>query len=80
MPRQVRVFGAGHLFQDRFRSEPIEDEAYLLTVFRYNLRNPEQAGLCTASNYPWSSFQAYGREDDLCDTTVFQSYFISDAD
>jgi putative transposase len=25
----------GHLFQDRFKSEPIEDERYLLSVLRY---------------------------------------------
>ena len=27
----------GHLFQDRYKSERIEDDAYLLTVFRYIL-------------------------------------------
>ena len=26
---------SGHLFQDRYRSEPVNDERYLLTVFRY---------------------------------------------
>lgn len=61
----------GHLFQDRFRSEPIEDEAYLLTVFRYILRNPEKAGLCKASEYAWSSYSLYGRENLLTDTSVF---------
>ena len=28
----------GHLFQDRYKSEPIETESYLLTVFRYILK------------------------------------------
>ena len=32
----------GHLFQDRYKSEPVEDDGYLLTVFRYNL----QRGSC----------------------------------
>ena len=64
----------GHLFQDRFRSEPIEDEAYLLTVFRYILRNPEKAGLCKASEYSWSSYSLYGKENHLTDTSVFHDY------
>lgn len=50
----------GHLFQDRFRSEAVEDDAYLLTVFRYILKNPEKAGICPARNYAWSSYHAYG--------------------
>ena len=49
----------GHLFQDRFRSEPVENEAYLLTVFRYILCNPEKAGICPASEYPWNSYHVY---------------------
>jgi REP element-mobilizing transposase RayT len=30
----------GHLFQERYRSEVVEDEAYLLTVLRYIHQNP----------------------------------------
>ena len=61
----------GHLFQDRFRSELIEDEAYLLTVFRYILNNPVKAGISPASSYEWSSFSQYDRQDSFVDTTVF---------
>ena len=50
----------GHLFQDRFMSEAVEDDAYLLTVFRYILKNPEKAGICPAKDYAWSSYHAYG--------------------
>ncbi len=49
----------GHLFQDRFLSEPIENEQYLLTVFRYVLQNPQKAGICRASDYTWSSYSLY---------------------
>ncbi len=50
----------GHLFQDRFRSEPVNDEAYLITVFRYILNNPVKAGLCTrAEDYIHSSAREY---------------------
>ena len=44
----------GHLFQDRFRSEPVEDAAYLLAVYRYITLNPVKAGLCEKPGvYPW---------------------------
>ena len=50
----------GYLFQDRFKSEVIEDEIYLLQCFRYILQNPVKAGICTkASLYSWSSYCNY---------------------
>ena len=60
----------GHLFQDRFRSEAVEDRAYFLTVLRYIIRNPMNAGLeAKPGTYRWSSFRAYtGREDAVTDT------------
>ncbi len=51
----------GHLFQDRYKSESIENEAYLLTVIRYVHLNPEQAGIAKADEYKWSSFHLYLR-------------------
>ncbi len=51
---------SGHLFGDRFRSEPVEDDLYFLTVVRYIHRNPVRAGLCTEPNqYVFSSYAAY---------------------
>jgi putative transposase len=50
----------GHLFQDRFRSEPVEDDAYFLTVLRYIHQNPVRAGLVSdCAIYPWSSYCEY---------------------
>ena len=49
----------GHLFQDRFRSVVIEDDAALLSVIRYIHRNPEKAGIAKAQEYEWSSFSSY---------------------
>lgn len=49
----------GHLFQDRFKSEPIETDDYLLSVVRYIHNNPEKAGIEKAGKYPWSSYTAY---------------------
>lgn len=50
----------GHLFQDRFKSEPVNDEGYLYTVFRYIHQNPVQAELVNnIEHYPWSSYKEY---------------------
>ena len=50
----------GHLFQDRFKSENVEDQAYFLTALRYIIQNPMKAGLeKEPGTYRWSSFRAY---------------------
>jgi REP element-mobilizing transposase RayT len=50
----------GHVFQNRFKSETVEDDAYLKTVIRYIHQNPVKAGLSSeADAYPWSSCQVY---------------------
>lgn len=50
----------GHLFQDRFKSEPIEDERYLLAVIRYIHNNPVKAGIAKRpEQYKWSSYNLY---------------------
>ena len=50
----------GHLFQSRFRSEPVNDAAYFFTLMRYIHQNPVAAGLTTSvADYPWSSWQEY---------------------
>jgi len=38
--------GTGHLYQGRFKTFAIEDDAHLLTVLRYVERNPLRASLC----------------------------------
>ena len=56
----------GHLFQDRYKSEAVEDEAYLLTVARYIHQNPVKAGLCeTPGKYLYSSYMDYRRKDNI---------------
>lgn len=50
----------GHLFQDRFRSEPVASDEYAMTVVRYIHRNPVKAGLCqSAEQYHYSSYNEY---------------------
>lgn len=51
---------SGHVFQDRFKSECVEDDKYLLTVLRYIHCNPVKAKIVPKiEEYPWSSSQAY---------------------
>ncbi len=67
----------GYLFQDRFKSEVIEDEGYLLRCFRYILQNPLKAGLCkTVSSYNWSSYNVYFRASNTFVCTEFLNLFF----
>ena len=60
---------SGHLFQDRYKSEKIEDESYLLMATRYIHKNPVKAGIVKkAEKYKWSSYKAYlGKDTALAD-------------
>ncbi len=50
----------GHLFQDRFKSENVEERSYLLTVIRYIHQNPVKAGMVNRVNeWRWSSCHEY---------------------
>lgn len=51
---------AGHLFQGRFKSQPIEKETYLLSCARYIEKNPIKANLSSiADRYSFSSALFY---------------------
>jgi len=55
----------GHVFQNRFKSECVEDEAYLLTVIRYIHQNPVKTGIVPKpEKYRWSSCRAYYGEKE----------------
>ena len=73
----------GHLFQDRFKSEVIEDESYLLAVVRYIHNNPVMAGMVRyARDYKWSSFSLYlnkiSNTISVVDTSVILELFSHD--
>jgi REP element-mobilizing transposase RayT len=64
---------SGHLFQDRFKSEPISDDAHFLTAMRYIHQNPIKAGLSRSlDEYRWSSYCEYINGADLVDTGFAQ--------
>jgi len=59
---------SGHLWQGRFKSQPIEKEHYLLSCGRYIERNPVKAKMVDfAEDYPYSSaaFYVYGKQDSI---------------
>lgn len=73
----------GHLFQDRFKSEPVETDEYLLTVVRYIHQNPVKAGLVEqASDWKWSSCCGYYGKSishkSLLDTDFILKLFADD--
>ena len=55
-----RYEGSGHVFQDRYRSEPVNSDGYLLGVIRYIHNNPVKASMTKrCQDYPWSSYSHY---------------------
>ena len=61
----------GHLFQDRYKSECVEDDVYFHTVIRYIHQNPVKAGISIIDNYKWSSYNDYIKLSGITDTSVF---------
>ncbi len=74
-----RYEGSGHVFQDRYRSEPVNNDEYLLGVTRYIHNNPKKAGIVNrCQDYPWSSFQQYiyyKSDNDLLDVSFILSLY-----
>lgn len=71
----VKYRRVGHLFQDRFKSEPVEDQVYLMTVLRYIHQNPIKAKLCTKiGDYPYSSYAEYLHDSHTVDCDFVLSF------
>lgn len=54
----------GHLQQERFYSEPVEDQKYFINVIRYIHNNPFKAGMESypGATYKWNSIHEYSSE------------------
>lgn len=65
---------SGHLFQGRFKSEPVEEEVYFKNVLRYVLSNPEKAKICKKEKYKWSSYWKLIKNKE--NTFVFRDFVI----
>ena len=78
----IKYHRKGHLFQDRFRSEPIYDDEQLETVIRYVHMNPVKAEIVKRpEDYKLSSFGAYlhwDAEFDGADPTLVDCGYILD--
>ena len=64
----------GHLFQDRFKSEPVDSMDYFVVLLRYIHQNPVKSGMAAnVDDYPWSSRSEYsGKQSQvlpLCDVS-----------
>ncbi len=82
---------SGHVFQDRFKSIPVENASHMRTLIRYIHLNPVKAGIVERpQEYRWSSHSAYlGDEEIPClspkigleyfnfDKNMFQKYVMS---
>ena len=65
----------GHLFRERFKSEPVNDMAYFVTLLRYIHQNPVKAGMVNnVHDYEFSSWHEYEDKNStqfpLCDTRI----------
>ncbi len=69
----------GYLFQERFKSEPVDKEDYLKTLLQYIHQNPVKAGIVSkVSLYRWSSFHAYDKHPTpLVDSAQIEFLFDS---
>ena len=69
----------GHLFQDRFKSEVVENTAGFLSVLRYIIQNPMKAGMeSSPGSYPWSSYHSYfGKPDKITEADYVRGMFPS---
>ena len=69
----------GHVFQERYKSEPVEDDAYYLTVLRYIVQNPVRAGLSVEQMREWSSYPRYFKQaDGLVEVSFFRDLVGND--
>lgn len=68
-----------NLFQDRFKSQAVEDVNDLLNVLRYIHQNPIKAGLVKdISSYKWSSYSEYVNKCYIIDREFILSIFHKD--
>lgn len=60
----------GAVFQGRFVSVPITDDAQLLQAVRYIHENPAKAGVAAVEGYPWSSYGEYRGRPGIANTEI----------
>ncbi len=70
----------GHLFQDRFKSETVDDISYLGNLIQYIHQNPVKAGIVIKPEYyPYSSFREYLGKPDIVDMEYVEQFILRTA-
>lgn len=68
----------GPVFQDRFKSEPVEDTSYLMTVLRYIHHNPVEAQFVVKpQDYSWSSCKEYDRKSSASNGLINTAHVLA---
>jgi len=65
----------GHLFQDRYKSEPISTSEQFQKTIRYILQNPIKAGLSSSVNYEWNSYSLSLQSDSIISAHILLQEF-----
>lgn len=82
----VRMFNrkyecSGHLFQGRFKSEPIKTNEQYKITYRYILQNPEKALISDFRKYKWSSFSTlFNKSTSFIDIKTIYDYFENESE
>jgi len=72
----LRHFRSGHLFQGRFKSIIVQNDAYLMRLSCYIHRNPLRAGIVKRlADYRWSSYKAYAYGDKAPEWLITKQIF-----
>lgn len=73
---------SGALFGNRYKSEPVEDDRYLISLMRYIHQNPVKAGIVkSVEEYPHSSYSEYiEKNEDMVDTYFILEILSEDRD
>ena len=59
----------GPIFQGRYKSKPVDDDEYFVSVLRYIHQNPVKAGVTNnCKEYQFSSYNEYFRKNHFVDT------------
>jgi REP element-mobilizing transposase RayT len=70
----------GHLFANRYKSIPVEDDSYLITLSKYIHQNPVKSGMAEhPEDYPFSSYSDYVENNsELTDVDFLLDVFDED--
>ena len=62
----------GALFQRPYNKKLIKNEGYLLQVYHYIIKNPENEGICPYEKYTWSSYKYYFSENHFTNSNIIK--------